>query len=104
MDEFTVDAFVNRDDPVPVVALDQHGDFSGDEEGDAESRSGTRRKLRDHLSKSNMTDRFRKATGKPAEPGRSMQDRLLEKYVLGASNSVLLWHLLIYPLIDCCSR
>ena len=83
MDEFTVDAFVNRDDPVPVISLDRAGEFSGDEgEMEVDSNDGKRRGLKKHLSKSNIKDKFRKANGKSSESGTSIQDRLLEKYVV----------------------
>jgi hypothetical protein len=82
MDEFTVDAFVNRDDPVPVITFERDEDFSGDEgEMEVDPRDGKRRGLKKHLSKSNLKDRFRKVTGKSSESGTSIQDRLLEKYV-----------------------
>jgi len=76
-----VDAFVNKDDPVPVISLDRSGEFSGDdEEIEVESNDGKRLSLNEHL-KSNIKDKFRKATGKGSESGTSIQDRLLEKYV-----------------------
>jgi hypothetical protein len=82
MDEFTVDAFVNRDDPIPVIPFDRAGEFEGDEgEMEVDSNHGARRDLKSHLSKSNIKDKFRKATGKSSESGASIQDRLLEKYV-----------------------
>jgi hypothetical protein len=82
MDEFMVDAFANRDDPVPVISLDRPGDFSGDEgEMEVDSHDGKRPGLRKRLSKSNIKDKFHKATGKGSESGTSIQDRLLEKYV-----------------------
>ncbi len=82
MDEFTVDAFVNRDDPIPVISFDRAGEYSEDEgEMEVDSNDDKRRGLKSHLSKPNITDRFRKATGKTSESGKSLQDRLLEKYV-----------------------
>ena len=80
MNEFTADAFLNRDDPVPVISFDRAGDLSGDEgEMEVDSNDGNRRGLKNHLSKSTIKDRFRKATGKSSESGTSLQDRLLEK-------------------------
>lgn len=77
-----MDAFANRDDPVPVISLDRVGEFSGDEgEMEVDSNDGMRRGLKMHLSKSNIEDKFRKTTGKSSESGTSIQDRLLEKYV-----------------------
>lgn len=86
MDEFTADAFVNRDDPVPVISLDRAGEFSGDE-GEMEVGSNDGKKK--HLSKSNIKDKFRKATGKSSESGTSIQDRLLEKYVCGPTYCIV---------------
>ncbi len=100
MDEFTADAFVNRDDPIPIITFDRTEDFS-DEEGqiEVEGKDGRRQGLRKHLSKSNIKDKIRKATGKTSESGTSMQDRLLEKY---ASSKYLIT---IYTDdLDCCSR
>ena len=80
MDEFTVDTFVNRGDPIPVLSFDENGEFSGDEgEMEADSKDGRRRGVKKHLSKSNLKDKFRKATGKSSVSGTSIQDRLLEK-------------------------
>lgn len=78
MDEFTVDAFVNRDDPIPVISFDQTDDLSDE----AEVPSTPERK-RDKLLQhgKNLKDNFRNAHGKASETGSSMQDRLLEKYV-----------------------
>jgi hypothetical protein len=98
MDEYTVNAFVNRDDPVPVVNFEDDGDISNDNDNDVSTEEGgfgkkydARSSLRMHLSKANMKDTLQKATGKSkdathsvAQSGKSMQDRLLEKY---ASNS-----------------
>jgi hypothetical protein len=90
MDEFTVDTFVNRDDPIPVISLDRAGEFSGDEgEMEVGSNDGKRRGLKKHLSKSNIEDKFRKATGKSSESGTSIQDRLLEKYVCGPTDCIV---------------
>lgn len=73
MDEFTVDAFVNRDDPIPVISFDPQNDLS-DEANDSASDSERRR---DRLKKhgKNLKENIRNATGK----GSSMQDRILEK-------------------------
>jgi hypothetical protein len=80
MNEFTADAFVNRDDPVPVISFDRAGEFSGDEgEMEADSNYDKKRGLKIHLTKSTIKDKFRKATGRSSEAGTSIQDRLLEK-------------------------
>ena len=74
MDEFTVDAFVNRDEPIPVITFDPTEDLSDDDPAQPERK---RDRLRRHAS--NMKENVRKAQGKVAETGTSMQDRLLEK-------------------------
>lgn len=70
MDEFTADAFANRDDPIPVMQIDPHDDLSEGEESPTER---TRERLRKHVK--NFNDHLRKKS----EPGFSMQDRLMEK-------------------------
>ncbi len=69
MDDFTVDAFVNRDEPIPVITFDSRDDLSdaADEPSDTERK---RDRLRKHGK--NMKDNVRSA-------GTSMQDRILEK-------------------------
>jgi hypothetical protein len=81
MDEFTVDAFVNRDDPIPVISFDMNDDLSDEAEPATPERK--RDKLLQHGK--NLKDNFRNAQGKPFETGSSMQDRLLEKFVCGPS-------------------
>lgn len=73
MDEPTIDAFANRDEPIPVVVLDH--DLSDDHGSD-----GQPERKRDRFKKhtSNMTENiWRKTT----DTGISMQDRLLERCV-----------------------
>lgn len=78
MDEFTVDAFVNRDDPIPVISFDQADDLSDEAEvPSTPERKGD--KLLQHGK--NLKENLRNAHGKVSETGSSMQDRLLEKYV-----------------------
>jgi len=73
MDEFTADAFVNRDEPIPVIVFDH--DLSDEAESD-----GGRERKRDRLKKhtSNMKENIKKRT---SDTGTSLQDRLLEKYI-----------------------
>ena len=80
MDEFTVDAFVNRDEPIPVVVLDSAEDIS-DEAAYSSTDGTTPTRKRDRLKRhaSNMKENMKKAHGKATETGTSMQDRLLEK-------------------------
>lgn len=77
MDDFAIDAFVNRDDPIPVISFDQQNDLS--DEGPPSDTERTRDRLMRHGK--NLKDNMRKVTGsgKAAEPGSSMQDRILEK-------------------------
>ena len=83
MDEYSENAFANRDDPIPLIPKHLVGSASEDEEEvGLEDREERKRGLKEHLSKSNIKDRFRMVTGKTSETGISMQDRLLEKYAL----------------------
>ena len=77
MDEFTVDAFVNRDEPIPVATFDPGEGLSDEMCDDPAQPERKRDRLRRHTS--NMKENVRKAQGKVAETGSSMQDRLLEK-------------------------
>jgi len=79
MDEFTVDAFVNRGDPIPVISFDTNEDFFDEPEPATPERK--RDKILQHGK--NLKDNFRNVQGKASETGSSMQDRLLEKYVHG---------------------
>jgi hypothetical protein len=78
MDEVTVDAFVNRDEPIPVILRDPTDDLSDGAECD--DRTQPERK-RDRLRKGAaiMKESIRKAQGKPTEYGSSLQDRFIEK-------------------------
>ncbi len=86
MDEFTVDAFVNRDDPIPVISFDTNEDLSDEPEPATQERK--RGRLLQHGK--NLKENFRNAQGKAAETGSSMQDRLLEKYVHALYAALLL--------------
>ena len=84
MDEYSENAFANRDDPIPLIPKHLVGSASDDddEEVGLEDQEERKRGLKKPLSKSNIKDRFRMVTGKTSETGISMQDRLLEKYAL----------------------
>jgi len=86
MDEFTVDAFVNRDEPIPVVQLDHQDDLS--EEADGSSDERKRDRLKQHGR--NIKENIKKVHDKAADRGSSMQDRLLEKYILHYPSTRLL--------------
>lgn len=75
MDEFTADAFVNRDDSVPLLIVDPADTSDKDSVSERErKRDKFKRKSQD------LRDNLRKAQNKSSEGGSSMQDRLLEKY------------------------
>jgi hypothetical protein len=74
MDEYTADAFVNRDDPIPVIVFDGSDGLS-DEHEELDVKEGKRQRLRKHLSKQNIKHKMTRAH----EAGSSMQDRLLER-------------------------
>jgi hypothetical protein len=77
MDEFTVDAFVNRDDPIPVISFDP-GDALFDEAEQLPLGPERRReRLKQHGK--NLKENLVKAQGKSSDTGSSIQDRLLEK-------------------------
>lgn len=77
MDEFTADAFVNRDDPIPVISFEAREYFSddGDDASDVDhKRDRIRRRGKD------VKENTKKGHQRASETGSSMQDRLLEKY------------------------
>lgn len=74
MDEFTADAFVNRDEPIPVVVLDHEVSDEVESDGQTERK---RDRFKKHTT--SMKENIRKKT---VETGSSMQDRLLEKYAI----------------------
>ncbi|RDW82145.1 integral peroxisomal membrane peroxin [Coleophoma cylindrospora] len=76
MDELTADAFVNRDDPIPVMDVDASAASTPRADDDApadgqQAKAGKRARLRAALGGS--------FSGKAPEAGPSMQDRLMEK-------------------------
>jgi hypothetical protein len=80
MDEFTANAFVNRDKPIPVIDFDPSQDLSEEEHNDGAQTEGKRDRLRRPAT--NLEENVRKVQGKLSEAGGSLQDRLLEKCVL----------------------
>lgn len=79
MDEFTVDAFVNRDDPIPVIRLDPTNNLSDDidDTNEVPHKEGTRERFRRHRSE--LKENMKKAQSKASETSATVQDRLLEK-------------------------
>jgi hypothetical protein len=80
MDEFTADAFVNRDEPIPVAVFAPADNQSDEDYDDGTQPERKRDRLRRHAA--NIKETVQKAQGKASETGSSMQDRLLEKCIL----------------------
>jgi hypothetical protein len=83
MDEFTVDAFINRNDPIPAIRIDpadEHADEldSLPDNNDPTQREGARQRFRRHRSA--LKENIKKAQDRASETSASVQDRLLEKY------------------------
>ena len=74
MDEFTADAFANRDEPIPVLAV------PGNDLPSSESK-GKRDRLKDTLSNktTKAKDKLQESTSSHREYGYSLQDRLFTK-------------------------
>ncbi|KAI4120272.1 MAG: hypothetical protein LQ338_007137 [Usnochroma carphineum] len=72
MDEYTADAFVNRDEPVPVLAFTGTGSPSTDPES-------KRSRLKESLSNSKLKEKIQDGANSRSETGFSLQDRLLTK-------------------------
>lgn len=81
MDEFTANAFANRDDPIPVIRFDSTDDLNDDAEdaNGVSKKEGARERLRRH--KLDLKENLKKAHSKASETSATVQDRLLEKYV-----------------------
>lgn len=76
MNEYTADAFVNRDDPIPVITFDRNDEQS--DENDSNAEDGQRHRL---LSKTKFfKGKVQQSKEKASDGRRSMQDRLMEKY------------------------
>ena len=79
MDEYTADAFVNRDDPIPLLTVPT----TLQSDSPSENESSKRDKLKKNLSASHLKDKLHdKAASKAAgaDTSSSLQDRLLNKY------------------------
>ncbi|KAA6408703.1 MAG: hypothetical protein FRX48_07785 [Lasallia pustulata] len=82
MDEYTADALVNRDEPIPVISVSldnvptkENGTPSSDPE-----HQRRRDRFKRNLSVSNLKDKIHDvATGGKSESGASLQDRLFAK-------------------------
>ncbi|KAL8813414.1 MAG: hypothetical protein Q9223_007042 [Gallowayella weberi] len=72
MDEYTADAFVNRDEPVPVLAFSGTGSPPPDPEN-------KRSRLRESISNSKLKEKLQDGANSRSDTGFSLQDRLLTK-------------------------
>ncbi|KAJ5054242.1 uncharacterized protein L3040_000522 [Drepanopeziza brunnea f. sp. 'multigermtubi'] len=77
MDEFTHDAFANRDSPIPVIRFDALNDLS--EEVDDRTDDVESKRDQIHRHGKDVKENMKKVQQKTSEKGSSMQDRLLEK-------------------------
>ena len=77
MDEFTADAFANRDEPAPTVAVSGNP-MTHCASSDGDDHSGSRReKLKEQLSGSKLKEKIHDV--RRSESGSSLQDRLFSK-------------------------
>ena len=76
MDEFTADAFVNRDEPVPVIAIPSTTDTPSSSDS-----KGKRERLKETLSgtTSKLKEKVQETTSGNKDYGYSLQDRLFTK-------------------------
>ena len=74
MDEYTADAFVNREEPIPVIAVSGSDSPSSDPKG-------KRDRLRDSLtgSKDKLKEKLHDTSSGSKDYGYSLQDRLFAK-------------------------
>lgn len=72
MDEFTADAFVNREEPIPVIT------FSG-KDGASSDTDTQPDKLKKNLSSSKLKEKLYGIGGSPNDLRSSLQDRLFTK-------------------------
>jgi hypothetical protein len=79
MADSSPDAFVNREEPVPVLALgDSHNLPDPDGSDHSPSSGHIRNRFKKHTS--HLKENLRRVQGKPESPrGMSTQDRILEK-------------------------
>lgn len=84
MDEFTADAFVNRDEPIPVLNLPAIESLSSSDAA-ATTTNGTPQGKRERLKKSisgttsKLKDKVHESTTGSKDYGYSLQDRLFTK-------------------------
>lgn len=76
MDDYTAEAIVNRDEPVPILTIPNE-DTPSTASSDAEHAS-KRSRLKNKLSSSHLKEKIQDA-GYYHESGASLQDRLFSK-------------------------
>ncbi|KAI9793458.1 MAG: hypothetical protein M1833_000744 [Piccolia ochrophora] len=74
MDRHDPDAFVNRDDPIPTIAISDHDETTSG----SETKPGKRRRLRTKLSASGLKGRVQDGQAEKGT-GASLQDRMFAK-------------------------
>ncbi|KAI9813462.1 MAG: hypothetical protein M1827_004137 [Pycnora praestabilis] len=77
MDEFTADAFVNRDDPLPVVNFPSNEDSPAVSDGDG--HMGKRERIKKNLSATKLKEKLHDVGGRASEPKQTLQDRMFAK-------------------------
>ena len=75
MDEYTTDAFANRDEPIPVINVSGNNGTPG---GSSDSES-KRSRLKNLLPSPKLKQKIQDATAGTGESGHSLQDRLFAK-------------------------
>ena len=75
MDEYTVDAFSNREEPIPVIAA------GNDAPSSSSDHKGKRERLKEALgnTRSKLKDKLQEHGAGSKEYGYSLQDRLFTK-------------------------
>ncbi len=76
MEEYTEDALVNRDGPIPVFAVTSNEAAANDEAPDTERK---RDKLLNTLGGSKLRDKIQDVSAGRNDAGHSIQDRLFTK-------------------------
>jgi hypothetical protein len=72
MDEYTAEAFANRDEAIPVLTITTTEDAPSETEG-------RRDRIKKSLSASRLHEKLEEVSSSRAEPGLSLQDRFFAK-------------------------
>jgi hypothetical protein len=72
MDEYTADAFTNRDEAIPVLTITTSDGGSSETEGKHD-------KIKKSLSASHLQEKLQDISSNKAESGLSLQDRFFAK-------------------------